>query len=204
MNHNFIRRYDGGDAELHRASDAATASLHPIGASNYTSLSSLLSSTGAGGTTDPEDLSVYLQADGTVGTSAGTTTMVDGGADSKHAKVHTIFTTPGKYIIPIHHIRHIFVEREILHFIDTSSNLLDQLITLNAEQNGIVFIDEIDKICTSEKSLRTSADASDEGVQRDLLPIIEGSAITTQRGTVNTDHILFITSGAFHQVKPSD
>lgn len=124
--------------------------------------------------------------------------------DVRQSKINSLFTTPGKYVLPISYIRRIFVEREILHFIDTSSNLLDQLIIQNAEQNGIVFIDEIDKICTSEKSLRTSADASDEGVQRDQLPIIEGSAITTQRGTINTDHILFITSGAFHQVKPSD
>ncbi|KAG5190122.1 ATP-dependent hsl protease ATP-binding subunit hslU [Tribonema minus] len=70
------------------------------------------------------------------------------------------------------------------------------------EQDGIVFIDEIDKICNA--SDYRGADASAEGVQRDLLPLIEGSAITTKHGNVNTDFILFIASGAFSQCKPSD
>jgi ATP-dependent HslUV protease ATP-binding subunit HslU len=72
------------------------------------------------------------------------------------------------------------------------------------EESGIVFIDEIDKICTSRDSGSRSADASAEGVQRDLLPLIEGTVISTKYGNVNTDYILFIASGAFHSVKPSD
>ena len=72
------------------------------------------------------------------------------------------------------------------------------------EESGIVFIDEIDKICRSSKAARVSGDASDEGVQRDLLPIIEGTTVQTNRGKVNTDHILFIASGAFHTAKPTD
>lgn len=71
------------------------------------------------------------------------------------------------------------------------------------ENEGIVFIDEIDKIVTS-KSGRDYADASAEGVQRDLLPIIEGTNVSTKIGNIRTDHILFICSGAFHSVKPSD
>lgn len=71
------------------------------------------------------------------------------------------------------------------------------------EQDGIVFIDEIDKIVTSSE-YRYGADASSEGVQRDLLPIIEGSIVPTKHGNVSTDHILFICSGAFHSCKPSD
>merc|ERR1712054_745835 len=71
-----------------------------------------------------------------------------------------------------------------------------------AEDNGTVFIDEIDKIVNS--SDYRGADASAEGVQRDLLPLIEGSTISTKHGNVNTDHILFIASGAFHACKPSD
>ncbi|GBG30414.1 ATP-dependent protease ATPase subunit HslU1 [Hondaea fermentalgiana] len=71
-----------------------------------------------------------------------------------------------------------------------------------AEQNGIVFIDEIDKIVSGDS--RSSADASAEGVQRDLLPLIEGSVINTKHGNVNTNHVLFITSGAFHLSSPSD
>ena len=70
------------------------------------------------------------------------------------------------------------------------------------EQNGIVFIDEIDKICA--RSEYHGADVSREGVQRDLLPLIEGTSVSTKHGTIKTDHILFITSGAFHLVKPSD
>lgn len=70
------------------------------------------------------------------------------------------------------------------------------------EQNGIVFIDEIDKICA--RSDHHGADVSREGVQRDLLPLIEGTTVSTKHGTIKTDHILFITSGAFHLTKPSD
>merc|ERR1712159_861568 len=73
----------------------------------------------------------------------------------------------------------------------------------SVEQEGIVFIDEIDKIC-SRGDFRGSADASSEGVQRDLLPLIEGSQVQTKHGNINTDHILFIASGAFHYCKPSD
>ncbi|HCM84179.1 MAG TPA: HslU--HslV peptidase ATPase subunit, partial [Rhodospirillaceae bacterium] len=72
------------------------------------------------------------------------------------------------------------------------------------EQNGIVFIDEIDKIATRSDGPRASGDISREGVQRDLLPLIEGTTISTKHGSVKTDHILFITSGAFHVSKPSD
>jgi ATP-dependent HslUV protease ATP-binding subunit HslU len=72
----------------------------------------------------------------------------------------------------------------------------------NAEQNGIVFLDELDKICA--RSERVGADVSREGVQRDLLPLIEGTSVSTKHGTVKTDHILFIASGAFHIAKPSD
>ena len=72
----------------------------------------------------------------------------------------------------------------------------------NAEQNGIVFIDEIDKICRRSESY--GADVSREGVQRDLLPLVEGCTVSTKHGMVRTDHVLFIASGAFHMAKPSD
>jgi ATP-dependent HslUV protease ATP-binding subunit HslU len=72
----------------------------------------------------------------------------------------------------------------------------------NAEQNGIVFIDEIDKIAS--RSEMSGADVSRQGVQRDLLPLVEGTTVTTKYGMVKTDHILFIASGAFHMAKPSD
>lgn len=72
----------------------------------------------------------------------------------------------------------------------------------NVEQNGIVFLDEIDKIAS--RSEMQGADVSRQGVQRDLLPLVEGTTITTKHGIVKTDHILFIASGAFHLAKPSD
>ena len=72
----------------------------------------------------------------------------------------------------------------------------------NAEQNGIVFLDEIDKIARRQDV--QGADVSREGVQRDLLPLVEGSTVNTKYGMVKTDHILFIASGAFHMSKPSD
>lgn len=70
------------------------------------------------------------------------------------------------------------------------------------ENNGIVFLDEVDKICGREG--RSGSDVSREGVQRDLLPLIEGTSVSTKHGQVKTDHILFIASGAFHVAKPSD
>ena len=90
---------------------------------------------------------------------------------------------------------------------EESDKLIDQekIITSakeDVEQNGIVFLDEMDKICA--RSERIGGDVSREGVQRDLLPIIEGTIVSTKYGPIKTDHILFIASGAFHLAKPSD
>ena len=92
---------------------------------------------------------------------------------------------------------------------EEADKLLDQdKVTMEAleavEQNGIVFLDEIDKIASRSENFRGSGDVSREGVQRDLLPLIEGTTVSTKYGTVRTDHILFIASGAFHLAKPSD
>jgi len=92
---------------------------------------------------------------------------------------------------------------------EESEKLLDQeKVTAESiravEQHGIVFLDEIDKICARSESGRIGADVSREGVQRDLLPLIEGTQVSTKYGPVKTDHILFIASGAFHLAKPSD
>ncbi len=92
--------------------------------------------------------------------------------------------------------------------LEASHKLLD-ITSINtealrrAEDGGIIFLDEIDKIALSEKSQGRN-DPSKEGVQRDLLPIVEGSSVTTKYGVINTDHILFIAAGAFHVSKPSD
>src|SRR5919109_2138293 len=92
---------------------------------------------------------------------------------------------------------------------EESDKLLDQeQITQEAikavENNGIVFLDEIDKICSRSEAGRVGADVSREGVQRDLLPLLEGTTVSTKYGPVKSDHILFIASGAFHAAKPSD
>jgi ATP-dependent HslUV protease ATP-binding subunit HslU len=93
---------------------------------------------------------------------------------------------------------------------EESDKLLDQDRVVQeairlVEQHGIVFIDEIDKICgRTERGNYSGADVSREGVQRDLLPLIEGTTVATKHGAVKTDHILFIASGAFHLAKPSD
>ncbi|KAH9541672.1 hypothetical protein CY35_14G077500 [Sphagnum magellanicum] len=112
----------------------------------------------------------------------------------KSQKTERVETTVGE-------ARSILTETELENHLN-SDQITKEAIQL-AESDGIVFIDEIDKIVTSHET-RHGADASSEGVQRDLLPIIEGSMVSTKYGNVCTDHILFICSGAFHSCKPSD
>ncbi len=94
----------------------------------------------------------------------------------------------------------IITQDEAAHLVDMERVKTDAITMV--EQSGIIFIDEIDKIAGKEKS--QGPEVSKEGVQRDLLPIVEGSSVPTKYGTVKTDHILFIASGAFHVSKPSD
>jgi len=94
----------------------------------------------------------------------------------------------------------ILVNEESDKLLDTDQLVQESIKAV--EQNGIVFLDEIDKICAREG--RYGGEVSREGVQRDLLPLIEGTMVATKHGTVKTDHILFIASGAFHMAKPSD
>src|SRR5437764_2614107 len=94
----------------------------------------------------------------------------------------------------------ILINEESDKLLDNDQLVLESIKAV--EQNGIVFLDEIDKITAREG--RVGADVSREGVQRDLLPLIEGTTVSTKHGTVKTDHILFIASGAFHLAKPSD
>jgi ATP-dependent HslUV protease ATP-binding subunit HslU len=97
--------------------------------------------------------------------------------------------------------RKILREQEAQNLIDMDQVTVEALE--NAEQNGIIFIDEIDKIA-SGSGYRSGADVSREGVQRDILPIVEGSVVNTKYGPVKTDHVLFIGAGAFHISKPTD
>lgn len=97
--------------------------------------------------------------------------------------------------------RRLLLEDEMHKLIDMDE--VKEEAIKRAESTGIIFIDEIDKIATSS-SKSGGADVSREGVQRDLLPIVEGSAVNTKFGVINTDHILFVAAGAFHVAKPSD
>ncbi|WP_298869422.1 ATP-dependent protease ATPase subunit HslU [uncultured Gimesia sp.] len=99
--------------------------------------------------------------------------------------------------------RKVLLEQEVEGLMDKDA-IAEEAIEL-AERNGIVFIDELDKICTSEEGGGSrGGDVSRQGVQRDLLPIVEGTTVQTRSGSVKTDYMLFIAAGAFHRTKPSD
>lgn len=102
--------------------------------------------------------------------------------------------------MPLKQAKQILEEQEAARLVDHEAIKAKALEAV--EQNGIVFIDEIDKV--AKRSEVTGGDVSREGVQRDLLPLIEGSTVSTKHGMIKTDHILFIASGAFHLAKPSD
>ena len=102
--------------------------------------------------------------------------------------------------VKVHEALKIMAQEEAHNLVDMDE-VIDQAIE-KVEQSGIIFLDEIDKI--TSKGNTSGPDVSREGVQRDLLPIVEGSTITTKYGPVKSDHILFIASGAFHIAKPSD
>ncbi len=102
--------------------------------------------------------------------------------------------------VSIKEAKRILQDEEAQKLID--KNKINEQAIERAEKNGIIFIDEIDKV--AGKTYGSGADISREGVQRDLLPIVEGSSVNTRYGTIKTDHILFIAAGAFHESKPSD
>jgi ATP-dependent HslUV protease ATP-binding subunit HslU len=102
--------------------------------------------------------------------------------------------------VTVREAHEILINEESDKLLDTDQ--LTQEAIRSVENNGIVFLDEIDKICAGDG--RIGADVSREGVQRDLLPLIEGTTVATKHGSVKTDHVLFIASGAFHTAKPSD
>ena len=103
--------------------------------------------------------------------------------------------------LTVREARKVLTNEEAQKLIDMDE--VTQEAVFRAEQSGIIFIDEIDKIASKNQG-GSSADVSREGVQRDILPVVEGSTIVTKYGSVKTDHILFIAAGAFHMAKPSD
>src|SRR6202044_1265249 len=102
--------------------------------------------------------------------------------------------------VSVHDSYQILINEESDKLLDTEQLIQEAIKAV--ENNGIVFLDEVDKICARDG--RIGGDVSREGVQRDLLPLIEGTTVPTKHGPVKTDHILFIASGAFHTAKPSD
>jgi len=103
--------------------------------------------------------------------------------------------------IPVKQARNVLMDQETEALMDKDA-IQEESIKL-AENHGMIFVDELDKICGPEEGSRT-ADVSRQGVQRDLLPIVEGTTVQTRYGPVTTEHILFIAAGAFHRSKPSD
>ncbi len=111
-------------------------------------------------------------------------------------------TKKTKRKIPVAEARALLREEEAGGLVDDDKVLAEAL--RRVEQDGIVFIDEIDKIAVGSQGGGRGPDVSREGVQRDILPIVEGTTVNTRHGTVKTDHILFVAAGAFHLSKPSD
>ncbi|MCB5945236.1 ATP-dependent protease ATPase subunit HslU [Acidocella sp. KAb 2-4] len=145
-----------------------------------------------------------------VGESAGTPigvidlpNMPQGGAINLGDMMKGMFGRPAqKKKMRVDEARRVLQREEADKLLDTEALTKDAL--RHAEQNGIVFLDEIDKICARSEGGARGADVSREGVQRDLLPLIEGTTISTKYGPMKTDYVLFIASGAFHVAKPSD
>ena len=104
--------------------------------------------------------------------------------------------------VTVEEARKILLDEEASKLIDMDEVKMEAI--KKAENLGIIFIDEIDKVASSRASGGSGPDVSREGVQRDLLPIVEGSAVNTKHGVIHTDHILFVAAGAFHVAKPSD
>ncbi len=129
--------------------------------------------------------------------------MPPGGAVNLGDMMKNMFGRPPqkrKLLVP--DARRALINEEADKLLDTEALTKDAL--RHAEQNGIVFLDEIDKICAKTEGGFRGGDVSREGVQRDLLPLIEGTTVSTKYGPVKTDYILFIASGAFHVAKPAD
>ena len=152
------------------------------------------------GALDDREIELELQ-----GTMPGVDIMVPPGMEEMQQQLRSMFkdlgagrSKPRK--LKVREARRILLEEESAKLVNEEE--LRAAAVHNAEQNGIVFIDEIDKVCRRQESY--GADVSREGVQRDLLPLVEGCTVNTKYGALKTDHVLFIASGAFHLAKPSD
>jgi ATP-dependent HslUV protease ATP-binding subunit HslU len=137
---------------------------------------------------------------------AGVNIMVPPGMEEMASQLQGLFSNLGARSRPrklkVRDAMKLLVDEEAARMVNDEEIKLKAIA--NVEQHGIVFIDEIDKVTRREGAQGAGADVSREGVQRDLLPLVEGCTVSTRYGMVRTDHILFIASGAFHLSKPSD
>lgn len=152
------------------------------------------------GDLDDKEIEVELKAE-----QVGVEIMAPPGMEEMTNQLQGMFQNMGsdktkQRKLRIEDARKILIDEEAAKMVNEDELKLSAV--QNAEQNGIVFIDEIDKVC--KKGETSGADVSREGVQRDLLPLVEGCTVSTKYGMVKTDHMLFISSGAFHLAKPSD
>jgi len=152
------------------------------------------------GTLDDKEIEIEVSA-----TPIGVEIMAPPGMEEMTSQLQGMFQNMGgnrtkSRKLRIKDARKLLCDEEAARMINEED--IKQLALENVEQNGIVFLDEIDKVTRRGES--SGPDVSREGVQRDLLPLVEGSTVSTKHGMVKTDHILFIASGAFHLSKPSD
>jgi ATP-dependent HslUV protease ATP-binding subunit HslU len=150
-----------------------------------------------------EDKEIEVAVNESSGTPVGVMDMPQNGAINLGDMMKNMFgRAPQKKKMRVDEARRALEREEADKLLDTEALTKDAL--RHAEQNGIVFLDEIDKICAKTEGGFRGGDVSREGVQRDLLPLIEGTTVSTKYGAVKTDYILFIASGAFHVAKPAD
>jgi ATP-dependent HslUV protease ATP-binding subunit HslU len=146
------------------------------------------------------DIEVEEPAQLPIGMVGGMDPSMSGGADMGEMLSNILPKRRSAKRVTVAEARRVFAQEEAGKLIDRDAVKREAL--RRAGENGIIFIDEIDKVAGREGS--RGPDVSREGVQRDILPIVEGSTVTTKYGTIKTDHILFIAAGAFHMSKPSD
>ena len=153
------------------------------------------------GRLDEKEIEVEVSA-----APAGVNIMAPPGMEEMANQLQGLFSNMGRRSKPrklkVRDAMKLLVDEEAAKMVNDEEIKLKAIA--NVEQNGIVFIDEIDKVTRREGAMGSGADVSREGVQRDLLPLVEGCTVSTRYGMVRTDHILFIASGAFHLAKPSD
>jgi ATP-dependent HslUV protease ATP-binding subunit HslU len=153
------------------------------------------------GRLDEKEIEVEVSA-----APAGVNIMAPPGMEEMANQLQGLFSNMGRRSKPrklkVRDAMKLLVDEEAARMVNDEEIKLKAIT--NVEQNGIVFIDEIDKVTRREGAMGAGADVSREGVQRDLLPLVEGCTVSTRYGMVRTDHILFVASGAFHLAKPAD